>query len=255
MPLTVLSANLFHDWPRHRRLQERLEAVAQLIEENSVDVALLQEVARTRELRADQWLAERLGMAYVYSRANGHESAIGFEEGLAIFSRFPLESPSLAELRPGSPVTRRLGLGAWVKTMCGDLQVFSVHLGLLPHHNAAQLTHLRELITTSHQQHPVLIGGDFNAHEDTPQIMQAKQSWVDTFRHLHPEADGITHEIRWPWGKSGRKRRLDYLFLKPGNMTWSIQKACHLDAPGGPHSDHRAVLTQLNLSSNNDLNR
>jgi endonuclease/exonuclease/phosphatase family metal-dependent hydrolase len=228
-------------------MRQRLEAVAQLIEANGVDVALLQEVARTRELRADQWLADRLGMAYVYSRANGHESAIGFEEGLAVYSRFPLAAPTLAELRPGSPVTRRLGLGVLVKTSCGDLQVFSVHLGLLPHHNAAQLAHLRHWIATSQRQYPVMIGGDFNAHENSTQIAQARESWIDTFRHLHPEADGSTHEIRWPWGSKGRRRRLDYLFLRPGNVRWQVQKACHLDTPGEPHSDHRAVLASLAL--------
>ncbi len=60
--LTVLSANLWHDWPRQHRWTERLEAVAQLAEDESVDVLLLQEVARTSALKADLWLGNRLGM-------------------------------------------------------------------------------------------------------------------------------------------------------------------------------------------------
>ncbi len=70
--LTVLSANLWHDWPRFRRIKERLEDFARLAEREQADVILLQEVARTRAIRADEWLADRLGMVSVYSRANGH---------------------------------------------------------------------------------------------------------------------------------------------------------------------------------------
>ncbi len=242
--ITVLSANLYHDWPRHRQLQQRLEAFSQLIETEGVDVALLQEVSRTQSFRADSWLSERLGMAYVYSRANGHEQGIGFEEGLAIYSRFPLTSPILTELKPVMPFTRRVGLGANVETPQHSLPVFSVHLGVVPGQNSNQLKQLRRWIASCVGHEAALIGGDFNTHENSPQLAQTRGDWVDTFRHLHPAADGVTHEIRWPWGRSWR-RRLDYLFLKPGVKRWQVLNARHIDAPGGPHSDHRAVLAQL----------
>jgi endonuclease/exonuclease/phosphatase family metal-dependent hydrolase len=242
--INVLSANLCHDWPRFRQLSERLEAVAQLIEQQEVDIALLQEVVRTPQLQADSWLADRLGMAYVYSRANGNEKTLGFEEGLAVFSRFPLSSPALAQLRPGLPFTRRLGLGAEVATSLGPVQVFSVHLATIPAQNSSQSKYLRRWIGSLASQHPVLIGGDFNATEKSRQIGRLQKLWVDTFRHLHPQADGTTHEIRWPWGAAWR-RRLDYLFLRPGNRSWRVLNTRHLDAPGGPHSDHRAVLATL----------
>jgi endonuclease/exonuclease/phosphatase family metal-dependent hydrolase len=245
--LTVLSANLWHDWPRHRRLLHRLEAVAQLIEIEDVEVALLQEVVRTPDLRADAWLADRLRMAYVYSRANGHETAAGFEEGLAILSRYPLSIPSLTELKPSTPFTRRLGLGVQVDTSWGPWQAFSVHLGLIPGQNAAQIAHLHQWVNDTAGSLPTLIGGDFNTHEDSPQISRMQQHWIDTFRWRHPQIQGNTHEIRWPWGGK-RRRRLDYLFLRPGAHRWQILEARHLDAPGGPHSDHRAVLTRFEFT-------
>lgn len=244
--ITVLSANLHHDWPRHRRLQQRLEALSQLIEMERVDVALLQEVSRTQGLRADRWLSERLGMAYVYSRTNGHEHGIGFEEGLAIYSRFPLSSPVLTSLRPVLPFTRRMSLGVNVETGQGSLPVFSVHLGVVPRQNSDQMKQLGKWIASQVGTRAALIGGDFNVHENSPQLSRAKEYWVDTFRHLHPAADGVTHEVRWPWGRLWR-RRLDYLFLKPGSQRWRVLSARHLDAPGGPHSDHRAVLTRLSF--------
>ena len=68
------------------RQAQRLEGFAGMVKDENVDVILLQEVTHRSEYHVDQWLSERLGMAYVYSRANGHESGIGFEEGLAVLS-------------------------------------------------------------------------------------------------------------------------------------------------------------------------
>lgn len=243
--LTVLSANLWHDWPRHRRLPDRLETMARLIETEGVDVALLQEVARTPGLQADRWLSERLGMGSTYSRANGHQEAIGFEEGLAILSRYPMRSATAERLRPSSaPWVRRMALGAEVETPSGGLSAFSVHLGLLPRHNAAQLTHLLGWIASTARGLAAVIAGDFNAHETSPQMRRARHAWLDVFRHLHPHADGTTHELRWPWGTALRRRRLDYVFLQAGARRWRVLEARTIEGPGRA-SDHRAVLARL----------
>lgn len=243
--LTLFSANLYHDWPRHRRLRSRLESVAQLIEAEAADIILLQEVSRTPTFRSDEWLAQRLGMAYVYARANGHESAIGFEEGLAIFSRFPLAQPVLTELGGSSnPFSRRLGLGVEVVMPSGRLPVFSVHLALTAGRNSEQVSQLQRWIGGIAGSRPALIGGDFNAHETAATMMRLRSFWLDTFRLLHPDTDGTTHELRWPWGGS-RRRRLDYHFLHGDKACWQIQEAQHLQSAAGRHSDHSAVLTRL----------
>ncbi|MEW5987247.1 MAG: endonuclease/exonuclease/phosphatase family protein [Chloroflexota bacterium] len=244
--ITILTSNLWHDWPRQRRLHERLEAFAGLVEQEQADVVLLQEVTRTPDLHVDEWLAGRLGYAHVYSRANGHEEAIGFEEGLAILSRFPLSDLHVQQLEPEPfPFVRRLALGATVQTPLGDLLAFSVHLSLLRRMNVAQLGGLQSWVGGLAEGRPVVIGGDFNAHESAPQIRRAGRTWVDTFRHLHPAADGATHVLRWPWGAPLRRQRLDYLFLQPGRPHWGLLDAHHLQTPGRAHSDHRAVLARL----------
>jgi endonuclease/exonuclease/phosphatase family metal-dependent hydrolase len=244
--ITVLSANLWHDWPRYRRLSQRLETFAKLVEEEKINILILQEVARMPNFRSDEWLAERLGMAYVYSRANGHERGIGFEEGLAVFSRFPLSAPRLKHLKPDlEPFARRLALGVDVHTSVGQLLVFSVHLGMLPRHNATQMHHLHNWVTTTAGERPVLIGGDFNAHETSAQITFLKQTSLDLFRCLNPKADGTTHEVSLPWNRRARRRRLDYIFLNPGRSHWKVLDARHLEARGKPHSDHRAVLARI----------
>jgi endonuclease/exonuclease/phosphatase family metal-dependent hydrolase len=244
--ITVLSSNLCHDWPRFRRQEERLERLAHLVEREGVDILLLQEVSRTHHLKVDHWLSQRLGMTSVYSRANGLAAAIGFEEGVALLSHFPIAAPRSQQLGTGrNPFIRRLALSADVMTPRGRLALFSVHLGLLPRHNARQLAHLFSWVDALAHDRPALIGGDFNVHENSFQIRQAQQNWLDTFRHLHPQAKGVTHELR-AWGKIpfGR-RRLDYVFFKPHQPCWHIAEAHHLDTPGGSHSDHRAVLLRL----------
>lgn len=246
-PLTILSANLWHDWPQHRRQQERLEQFARLVEREDVDIALLQEVSRRRDLHADEWLAHRLGMAYAYARANGDRSAIGFEEGVAVFSRFPLRDAALHHLGSGqTPFARRLALAANLDTPFGALDVFSVHLGLLPWQNAAQVRQLQSWVgARTGQMMPAFVGGDFNAHEKTRQVRWMQDGWLDLFRHHHPQKNGATHEVRWPLGAGAWRRRLDYLFLAEHGDCWRVLQVGHLDAPGGRHSDHRAVMARL----------
>jgi len=243
--ITVLSANLWHDWPYYRRLKDRLESFASLVESKAADIVLLQEVARTARMRADEWLADRLGMAYFYIRANGHQESIGFEEGLAILSRYPLNDPLVRQLgAPTSPFTRRLALSACVETPFGGLRAFCAHLGLIKGHNARQVANLHEWVNETTQEGSALIGGDFNAHETTTQIVRAKRSWLDTFRLLHPEKDGATHELK-TLGRIFKRTRRDYLFLQSGNRCWEVLEAAHLRAPHIYLSDHQIVMARL----------
>jgi len=242
--ITVISANLWHDWPFHRRLSHRLETFAQLAEEEDADVVLLQEVMRTPQIQMDEWLGKRLGMGFVYSRVNGDEEAIGFEEGLAVLSRFPIMAPQRKNLGLGGSLVRRMALAAEIHSPFGCLWVISVHLGLLKKRNQMQWQHLRNWISGLGCDHTALIGGDFNIHEHSNSIRQAQGLWIDTYRSVNPEGDGTTHEMRWPWGSTFLRRRLDYIFLRPGIHRWRIMDARHLLPTGQPHSDHYAVITR-----------
>lgn len=244
--LNILSTNMWHDWPRHRRLNERLETIAQIVESQGIDVLLLQEMTRTRDFHSDDWLSQRLGMAYIYSRANGHAAGIGFEEGLAILSRFPIQAPRIYQLSNGkNPFVRRVALGANLSTPCGEMMAFSVHLGLINQKNAEQQLRLQSWVDQEAGERPALIGGDFNSNESSPQIRKTQSHWIDTFRSLHPTQDGVTHEIKTPWGSVLHRARLDYVFLRHGLSRWSVFEANHIKSSLIPHSDHSAVLVRL----------
>ena len=245
--LTVLCANLWHDWPRHQRWPARVASFAELAESVQADILLLQEVARTPTLSADHWLADRLDFALASTRANGDLDAIGFEEGPAILSRFPIGDVHVRQLTHGhNPLVRRAALGAQIETPFGPLLVVSAHLGLVQRHNAGQIRRLRGWVTDVSAGAVAVVGGDFNATEHRAEMTETRETWTDTFRQLHPHANGATHTRRSRDRRGWVHRRLDYVFVaQPTGAPWEVVECAHLDAPGGPHSDHRAVLARL----------
>ncbi len=245
--LVAITANLHHDWPRHRRLTERLELFAEMAEQEGASILLLQEVMRQSGFCAAAWLGQRLDMAYVYAPANGHQQALGFEEGLAVLSRHPIEANAVQAFGfdTGS-IVRRVALAALLETPLGPLWTFSAHLSLRPRRNRTQLRQLERWVAEIAGPQPALIGGDFNAIERSVQIQRAQQIWLDAYRTRHPNGRENTHALRGPLGKEIFRRRLDYLFLRPGSSRWGIAAAGHPQRSDGlQHSDHRPVLAHL----------
>jgi endonuclease/exonuclease/phosphatase family metal-dependent hydrolase len=243
---TVVSANLWHDWPRFRDLEKRLGLFASLIESEGADLILLQEVARTPFLQVDEWLAQRFQMAYVYSRVNGSRK-IGFEEGLGVYSRFPLKRlPHVRQMGQAcNPFWRRLALGVEIETPCGEIMAFCTHLGLMRKQNARQFLELHGWVKHITGGRAAIIAGDFNAPEHTHQIQHVRSFWQDTYREIHQHGRAVTHEIHWPWGGAIVSHRLDYIFLQPGQPEWQVVDVRHLRGLDTPHSDHHAVLARL----------
>lgn len=248
--ISILTANLWHDWPRHRDMRKRLDCFVNLVKEKKIDIILLQELARTQNFAADEWLSKELGMAYVFSRANGSSSSIGFEEGLAVFSRFPISKPRVAQLSDQSnPFVRRIALGTTIETLQGNFLVFNVHLGLIGRQNEAQLSRLMEWVECESRHSAAVIGGDFNAREHTRQIKVAQTSWQDSYRDINPGGDGFTHQLKWPWGGNIIQSRLDYLFLKRGGNPWTILEAHHIEVGDCSVSDHKPVLIRALINN------
>ena len=244
--LTVITANLWHDWPRYRRHRQRLETFARLAEWERADVILLQEVARTGDFRADEWLATRLGMAYVYGQANGDNQIRSFEEGVAVLSRYPLAQPSICYLAP-RPLSfvRRLAVGVTIKAPAGDFMAVSAHLGHGRKLNTRQLTWLQSWVQEKAGDRPAIVGGDFNTGERSPQIQKLRETWLDLYRAANPQGDGATYRLHWPWGNPMLRMRLDYLFLQQAAAQWQVLEARAVETPGLPHSDHQAVVARL----------
>ena len=250
--LTILSANLKNPYASswrvdHRALLARLEAFARLAEGAAAGVLLCQEVGRGRGFRVDEWLAARLGMQHLYARAN-FLPALRREEGLAILSRYPLRERQETLLAGG--LWRRPALGAVARTPLGEIAVYTAHLSLRPWRNRSGVARLRAWVAATAGERPAVIGGDFNAGETAPQIVALGEpsaldpGWIDAFRAANPTAEGATHELRL-LGWAVRRRRLDYLFVRPGEPILRIAKCIATTSPGAPFSDHLAVVARL----------
>jgi len=216
-PLRYLSFNILHEFPRFTHLEARLALIADGIERLDADIICLQEVPwTTRTGSAARWLAERTGMNYAYLRANGNRFAILFEEGEALLSRFPLREPSHTELLPrAGAFEHRVALAATAETPWGDLQVICTHLTngdqTLNQAQFRSLSALGGALTP-----PVVISGDLNAQPHELDIGQL--GWVDTYRALHPDEDGLTCcvEALTAAPDEPLEERIDYVFLRPG---------------------------------------
>ncbi|GJM40713.1 MAG: hypothetical protein DHS20C20_09950 [Ardenticatenaceae bacterium] len=218
-PLRILSLNMLHGHPDFAFLDQRIELLSQEIGRLEVDIVLLQEVPWNRKHgQTAQQLAEQGGFNYAYYRANGNLSLIGFEEGSTILSRFPLENISFAELLPRAGFfENRIVLHATALTPQGPLDLFVTHLtDGMESVNAAQIESLLAFVQNE-AKHPAIVAGDFNAVEDSPQIIKLVGLWQDSYRLANPEAVGATCcVVNLSNGSAaGLQKRIDYLFLAP----------------------------------------
>jgi endonuclease/exonuclease/phosphatase family metal-dependent hydrolase len=86
----------------------------------------------------------------------------------------------------------RVVLHATTVTPWGDVDLFATHLTTGgPEINRAQVASLQAFVERSGAA-PALVGGDFNASEDSPQIEMLAREWVDTYRTANPGDAGLT---------------------------------------------------------------
>lgn len=218
-PLRVLSLNMLHGFPKFKDLQLRSSLIAEEIRRLDADVVLLQEVPWTITTgNVANAIANQLGYNHTYYRANGNKNLIFFEEGEAILSRYPLSQVVFTELQPRMGFFEsRVTLGAMVTTPQGEVRLFVAHLtDKDPKINEGQAQSLRSFVET-HSSSTTVVAGDFNAQEDSPQIKQLATVWIDTYRAMHPNDEGLTCCIddlnAGP--VEPLEERIDYIFLIP----------------------------------------
>ncbi|MFZ5809066.1 MAG: endonuclease/exonuclease/phosphatase family protein [Chloroflexota bacterium] len=240
--MTILSANICHTWPRRNFPAQRMDDFVKMVHHYQADILLLQEVWRSDMIHMHRWLANKLSMNLAYSRTNGDQRHIGFEEGLAILTRFPILATRQKYLRSSlHPFARRQALAAEILTPCGKLWTASVHLSIAPWRNRRQILELSHWLASVTDT--AVIGGDFNAPDTSTRIKNLKQIWTDTLRWIHPAAEDVTtHQVELPLGKKIRQR-IDYLFLKQDHPHWKILDAGRILTHHV--SDHLAIWTKF----------
>jgi beta-glucosidase len=258
-PLVVVDLNMLHGFPDFENLPLRLDLIASEIQRLNADVVLLEEVPWTRSTgNGAQFLAEQLGYNYLFYRAEGNRHLIFFETGQAILSRFPLKNVVSDVLSPKAGFFEpRVVLGATAATPKGDVVVFVTHLTNKkddPRINRGQAASLKEFVE-AHTVGFTVVGGDFNAREDSPQIVDLSSSWTDAYRALYQDDPGLTCCIDdlTTGPEEQLEERIDYIFVITSyEKSGQIVSARHVfDQPipvnGGWQwaSDHTGLLVEL----------
>jgi endonuclease/exonuclease/phosphatase family metal-dependent hydrolase len=274
-PLTFVSYNVYHGGPLSvvigdgAQLDRRLDVAAAELEALGADIIGLQEASVGRDRgHVAQRFAGRLGFEWVHARATTYVFPwrwlgkaivwlMGFEEGPAILSRFPIVDHQTYPL----PVCRkrfdaRALVRAEIRTPWGPLQVFSTHTS----HDECQVREVAEIVGRYRGPLPAIVMADFNAAEGAAWItaLRAEHGFVDAFREVNPTARGHTVWQRIDAPAPTVRRRVDYVFLVPGTAVRGrvLDSRLVLDAPvrledGGYlwPSDHYGVLASVDIFS------
>jgi endonuclease/exonuclease/phosphatase family metal-dependent hydrolase len=219
-----------------------LERLVQNILVEDPDIIGMEEVENGRitseGVDMAQWFARALGMHYYYYPAVNEHAF-----GVAIFSKYPILNITAYNL-PTQQLERVFLHAAIRLNTTFILNVFITHLGLEDDNTTAQIEFI--LSKTNEVLGPKVMMGDFNLHNDTPQIRNVTVFFTDTavaFNNIFP---GDTFPS-WPAPEPGN--RIDYIFAT--NYTAIIDNHVVTDMISGVHatweygSDHLPVTTTL----------
>ncbi len=164
-----------------------------------------------------------------------HYAFAGKAYGLLTLSRFPLRASELIPYKIQSPTEdypRGFLMTTW-DVQGQSLLMLNTHLSWRLDEGLTRTGQVDELLhwVQRHASAQDLIAlGDFNAHEDQPEIiaMTAVGGFTDTFRRIHPEDPGLTWDNRNTYtARHGLPdRRLDYIFVRQaGKALGKLQDA------------------------------
>ena len=271
--LRVLTYNLLHDGPwsgffeNGSHLEERLAMTIEELRRLQPDVIALQEASDSRVYgNVPQRIADALGYRMIFTPATERVfgfrpldwlvvTMMGFREGPAILSRFPISSWEVYDLpRCAHRLEPRVLLRAEIEAPQGPVQIFSTHTA---RGDDCQIQRVGELLHEHHGRGRAILMGDFNTGDHSPILAQwhAQPEFIDVFRSANPDVPGYTVWQRIHAEQSTATRRVDYMFLidgsGPPSMTVRSSRLV-FERPGRlPDglplwpSDHRGVFAEI----------
>lgn len=270
-PLRLVTFNVLHGGPWSTftgddlQLESRLAMIIEGLRALDPDVVALQESPVTRR-RGDvaARIAQALGLAHVHARATERVfplrvlgrlivGALGFVEGPAILSRFPIAATEVYDLpRCQRWLEPRVALRADIQTPAGVVAVFSTHTS----RDDCQTRRVAELAGEPNGR-PAIVMGDLNTGETAPALGAFRdRGFVDLFRAANPDAPGLTVWQRINEPSPTVFRRVDYVFVKAGDgrEATAVSARLVLNTPGTRDdggalwpSDHYGVFAEVAL--------
>jgi len=274
--LRVLTYNLLHDGPwsgffeNGTHLKERLDMTIQELRRLQPDVIAFQEASDSRRHgNVPQRIADALGYHMVFAPATEHIfgidpldrliiSVLGFKEGPAILSRYPIVASEVYDLpRCRYRLDPRILLRAEIDIPGRPVQIFSAHTSK---GDECQLQRVGELFREHRGEGQAILMGDLNTGEQSSVLTgwQKEPGFIDVFRLANPGVPGGTVWQDIHIERPTADRRVDFIFLLDGrNGKGPIVRSSRLafDRPGRLPSgaalwpsDHRGVLADIELA-------
>jgi len=270
-PLRLVTFNVLHGGPWSTftgddlQLESRLALIIEGLRALDPDVVALQESPVTRR-RGDvaARIAQALGLAHVHARTTERVfplrvlgrlivGALGFVEGPAILSRFPIAATEVYDLpRCQRWFDPRVALRADIQTPAGVVAVFSTHTS----RDDCQTRRVAELAGEPNGRAAVVMG-DLNTGETAPALGAFRdRGFVDLFRAANPDAPGLTVWQRIEAPAPTVFRRVDYVFVRAGDgrEATAVSARLVLNTPGTRDdggalwpSDHYGVFAEVAL--------
>ncbi len=279
-PLRVVTFNLLHDGPtsgfidNDTHLEARMEMAIRELKALEPDIVTLQEASHSRRHgNVPEQIAKELGFHLVFAPATDRifhvrpidsliVGVMGFKEGEAILSRFPIVGSDIYDLpRCRSRIEPRILLRADLDSPWGPLRVFTTHTA---REDECQMERVGEIVREQRGGHPSILTGDFNTLETSKvlTLLRNEAGFIDAFRSANPTVPGATVWQRILSTESTASRRVDFIFLLMGHtssVTVTSSKVV-LDQPGRlPDgtalwpSDHYGVSADLEIQCRSNL--
>lgn len=227
----------------------QLEPIVSVLEPLNADIIFLQEVDRHRQrsqfIDEAQYLANRLGMSFVFGRAYSENSG---EYGNAILSKYLiLESRTYLLYKPDYSVTHP-EYPAWYSEQRNLLYAkiaidtehivhcFNTHLGVTEDQREKQIDELLQHANSI--EGLKIIGGDLNAPLGSKEIKKIKSFYKDVF----PSRLKNSARATYPAGTNA-KECLDYLFVSKQFKVKEAQVIMDTTLA----SDHNPIITVLEI--------
>jgi endonuclease/exonuclease/phosphatase family metal-dependent hydrolase len=274
-PLRVVTYNVLHGGPLsgfkddQSHLEARLDMAIRELKALDPDIIALQEASQSRRHgNVPERIARELGFSVVFAPATDRifhfapldtliVTLMGFKEGSAILSRFPIVASEIFDLpRCQRRLEPRILLRVEISTPGGGLQAFSTHIA---RGDQCQMERVAEIVRNHRGSRPSLLMGDFNTPE-TSQVLTAlrdEAGFVDVFRSANPEDPGPTVWQRIEVERPTVSRRVDFIFLSSGRDSTGTVRSSRvvLDRPGilpdggalWP-SDHYGVFAEVDIA-------
>jgi endonuclease/exonuclease/phosphatase family metal-dependent hydrolase len=182
--LKIVTINILSDLSRWK---ERSVLLLKELRALSPDILALQEVRLPQN--PAQWLAEQLGMEYIYlSPKSGFERT---REGIAILSHLPIQYQETIELQGQHRVAQYIQLRVGNQA----LVLSNGHFYWQPGESASRLHQVETLIKWLKSipgNPPCIVCGDFNATPETSAIQRMRQQFRSAHAAIHETEPAYT---------------------------------------------------------------